>query len=493
MIKRYTNKVIEGIWSLEHKFALWQEMELAVIKVRCEMGKYPKEVWKEMSDILNRHPIDVAWIKEKEKETKHDLNAFLLERLRFLENKYHKYFHDGMTSYDTEEAPFSQMLWESTKEVEGACEVLCQILKSLALKHRYTPMLGRTHGQEAKLQSFGLRVLRWYLSLRYAQNYLETSVGGIKYSKLSGAIGNYQGITPDEEKAALKASFGLKPFVGASQIMPRILHQPLANNLLMVVGALTQIAEDIRLSARSGSPLLQEPFDPKQMGSSAMPHKKNTIFCENQIGMWRMAKGFAGMIQDNIVTWEERAIEQSSVERVAWPDLFHVVMQSFKNMTGVLERLKVFSDNMMLEIDRSHGCYASEDAKELLKKLGEPYGLSYEDAYRIVQLAAAMAHEVGDFAKHIRVAERKSYPDLKEIYRIGDSERNCVPKDIRGIIAQAHLHSMEGLASDGQDVARWNEILEKIFSNADNKRTWGEIFSIEYQLRNESFIFETHK
>ncbi|MDD5341092.1 MAG: lyase family protein [Patescibacteria group bacterium] len=494
MIKRYVNKKIEEIWALGKKYELWLMLELTVIRIRCAMGMFPKYTHEKICDALGEIEFgdkQIAEIAEIEKKTKHDLNAFIEWIKARLPVDLRMYIHWKMTSYDTEEAPFSLMLLESFDLVIQQCDHLCDVLHEMVYKYRYVPMLGRTHGQEAKLQSFGLRALRWYLALDEARQQLLDSQKEIKLSKLSGAIGNYQGITPEEEDAVLR-SLGLKPFVGASQIMPRILHQPLVNALLMIVGSLTQIAEDIRIAARSGLPLMQEFFDKGQMGSSAMPHKKNTITCENQIGTWRMAKGYGNMLRDCMLTWEERAIEQSCVERVAWPDLFHVVMQSFKNMASVLERLQVFPDHMMLEIDNSHGCYASEEAKELLKEFG-----LIDEAYKIVQLAAANVHEHGqvlsDYRKQLQASSVEGYPDIDDAVLLGKHYRSEEVDSINRVISQGDLRPAEALGHSEETVSAWNKKLKEIFADPKKLEKWNEVFTITFQLRNESFIFETHK
>ena len=387
MIERYTDKDIARVWSDENKLKLWQKTELAVIKTMANLGQIDKEIFTKIIEILEGRPIDLVWWKEKEKEIKHDLNAFVEERLRFLPPELQQYFHRKITSYDTEEPAFATMLKESLELVERYFLVLDTILVEMAKRYRFTIMNGRTHGQEAELQTFGKRILTWLRDLRFDLATLKRAAENLIYSKISGAIGSYGSIEPELEEKALEM-LGFEPYYGATQIMPREIYAPIAQVLCQLVVTLNKIALAIRLGARSGRPIYQEPFGKKQKGSSAMPHKKNTISTEKIEGMARMAKRFFDMIQDNIVTWEERAIEQSCVERVAWPDLFHVVIHSLKTMSRVLAGLVVYPDNMLLEIIDSRGCYASNEAKEVLRQLGVQYGLTTEDAYRIIQLAA---------------------------------------------------------------------------------------------------------
>jgi len=493
MVPRYSNSGIADKSSDVNKLNMWQKVELAVIKAKEQLGIFPAGIHQRIKTILGNYPIDeeaVKWWKARDKEIGHDLNAFLDERFRHLPQELHQYFHKGMTSYDTEEPAFSLILLDNIALVEMEIEAFLLSLKAMAIKYRYTPMLGRTHGQEAKMQSFGKRVFTWHRKLTIAQEILRNAKILIGYSKLSGAIGNYQGLDEVEEVTAL-GILGLQPLKGATQIMPRQMHQPLANALVMVVSALTQIAEDIRLAARSGLPILQEPFGKKQKGSSAMPHKKNTITCENQIGMFTMAKGFARMIQDCLVTWEERSIEQSCVERVAWPDLFHVVMQSFKNMKKVVEGLQVFPDNMMMEIFNSRGCYASEDAKDWLKEHGAEFGLSHEDAYRIVQLAAFNAHKVSLFRQNLRQGKIESYVQVEEVYaKVTEHMAHVNSYDhLAVIIANGSLNYSDELDLSEDEVNKWNEILRKIFFVKENVESFKEIFSITYQLRGEEVLF----
>jgi len=253
---------------------------------------------------------------------------------------------------------------------------------------------------------------------------------------------------------------------------------------------LDKIATAIRLGARSGRPIFQEPFGKKQKGSSAMPHKKNTISTEQIEGMGRMAKGFLNMIMDNIKTWEERTIEQSCVERVAWPDLFHVVIHSLKTMARVLKGLVVYPDNMLQEIVDSRGCYASSEAKEVLRKLGVQYGLTSEDAYRIIQLAAFNVFEPSEEIKIVRANLPKSLEEVDVLLPTFQQLPRPEPISIRDIIAKGNLKVSSELEATEEDVKRWNDILKQMFSNPDNLEKWNQIFLPSYLLRNEAKLYQ---
>ncbi|MFA6601303.1 MAG: lyase family protein, partial [Candidatus Paceibacterota bacterium] len=270
MISRYADRRVDKIWSLDEKFRLWQETELAVIRARKELGRIPSGTHRQIRDILVSKPIDVNFIEEREKILHHDLNAFLEERARFLPVELQVFWHERMTSYDTEEAAFARSLQSSCNMVSEDLGALLRALRKLSIEHRHTPMNARTHGQEAELQSFGKRVLTWFKDLDTARLTFVGSMENLGYSKLSGAIGTNSGIDPKLESTAL-GILGFKPWSGATQIMPRIIYTPIAQALDNMVAVIDKIAIDLRLGARSGRPLWHEPFGKSQKGSSAMP------------------------------------------------------------------------------------------------------------------------------------------------------------------------------------------------------------------------------
>lgn len=458
MIERYSVKEIADIWTDKNKLKLWQEVELAVLCASAELGVISFDIFDQIKAALAAAPIDIEWWKDRDNEIKHDLNAFIDERLRHLPQQLHQYFHRGLTSYDTEELPFQLRLIESTEIILSRAQELIKVLKELAQKYRTTPMIGRTHGQEAKLQSFGKRVLTWLIRIQNDLQAIKAATENLHYSKLSGAIGNYQGISPEVEAKAL-SYFLFRPYYGATQIMPRELHARLAETLGCLSASVNQIALDIRLGARSGLPIYQEPFGKKQKGSSAMPHKKNTISTEQLAGMTILADGYCQMIQRCINTWEERAIEQSCVERIAWPDLFHVLAHSLKTICNITAKLTVFEKNMAQEITNSCGLYASEEVKEFIKDIGAQYGLGYEESYRLTQLAAFNAFE----------GQTRS---LKEIL-------------LHGI-----LEVSPNLDAKVEDVKKWNDILDKIFRDPKNKAELEKYFEVAYHLRGEEILFQ---
>ena len=489
MITRYEQVEITGIWSNESKLSLWQKTELSVIKAKVILGELSKEIWLAISKILKRKPIDIHWWLARDKEIGHDLNAFIDERRRHLPLELQRYLHEEITSYDTEESAFARMLKKSLALTKKYLAEIIIVLRDMAKRYRYTVMMGKTHGQDAEPQTFGKRCLTWLRQIEVDLDNLKKAGKNLRFSKISGAGGNYGSINPAVEKEALRI-LGFKPFYGATQIMPRELYTPVSEALCQIVKTLDKIATDIRLGARSGQPIYQEPFGKKQKGSSIMPHKKNTILTEQIEGMARLAKGYQSAIMDNIKTWEERAIEQSCVERVAWPDLFHVTIHSLRTMTRVLKGLAVYPDNMLLEIINSRGCYAAGEIKSFLAEKGVPFGLSAEESYRIVQLAAFNAFKPQPEAERLRNNLPQSLREAEEdLARFQRMERPA-PISIQKIIARAELEVSPELEASEEDVQRWNEILRKIFQEQTSIEEFHQIFSVSYLLRNEEKLYQ---
>jgi adenylosuccinate lyase len=488
MIPRYRSPEIAEIWTDERKLALWQDTELAVIYASERLKVFPPGTYESMRVMLTNAPMDIEWWLAREKEVHHDLNAWLDERRRHLPIELHQYFHgNNMTSYDTEEPAFAHLLINSCAVVGAELGALFVTLRDMARKYRYTVMNGRTHGQEAELQSFGKRCLTWYRALSESEHAFLDAKNHLRYSKISGAIGNYGGLDPRVEALAL-GRLRLQPFYGATQIVPREVHFRLAAALLQMMLSLEKIALDIRLGARSGRPLWHEPFGKKQKGSSAMPHKKNTILTENVQGMARLARGYFDAIRENVVTWEERSIEQSSVERVAWADLFHAVVFALGRMRKVLTGLVVYPDHMLQEIVESRGCYASSEAKEFLKREGAAHGIDGEAAYRIVQLAAFNAFEPSGAMEAVRRAEYAisgMADDMLAKFELPSAFRN-----IRDIVERGELAFMNELETDPKTIEQWNRSLLEIFAKRETQKQWRGLFTPSYLLKHEIRLFK---
>jgi adenylosuccinate lyase len=490
MDERYVDGRVEKIWSLKNKLELWQKTELAFIAAMVFYGLAKSIVFFKIEKIWKSMPINLKWFKERDKKIHHDLNAFLEERVRHLPRWLQKFVHKWITSFDTEEPAFARMLIDSIAVVSAEYEKLEVQLCKMAKKFMFAIMMARTHGQYAELQTQGKRYLTWITELKEAKRQLKESMQMLEYSKIKGAIGNYGEIDPQLEKKALEI-LGFKPFAGATQIMPRILYAPIAASLCGMVVVIDSIATDIRLGARSGIKIYDEPFKKFQKGSSAMPGKKNTIRTEQMEGMARMALGYLEAIMLNIRTWEERAIEQSCVERVVWPDLFHVTVHSLKVMTGVINKMKIYPDNMLKEIHESRGLYASAEAKEFLKTKGSKYGLSAEEGYRIIQLAAFIANEPDPERLGIRNTLPCSLAEADELFEKFKTLPSEKIVSIQELIPRANLYSLpDKLAASKTQVQKWNKVLKKIFARPKNIEEWNILFQPSHLLKNEAILYE---
>ena len=423
---------------------------------------------------------------------KHDLNAFVEERRRFIPTEFQFEFHRDMTSYDTEEAAFAKSLLDASALIEIERQKFFDALFGLARDHRFTLMLERTHGQGAELTSFGTRVGAWKRELFGSSATFDTALKLARYSRISGAVGNYGEISPELEEHALSL-LKLDPFYGATQILPRTMYAPLAQSLQLMCHGLGKIALDIRLGARSGNPIMREPFKKTQMGSSAMPHKRNPITTEQMAGMVRLANGYAQAIVENCSTWEARAIEQSAVERVAWPDLFHVTIRMFSQMTRTIDGLVVYPDNMMREITEARGTYASSPAKNFLAAQLAKRGIEARVAYGIIQLASFNVFRPSKFCLQIR---EEGCTDLKgvderlaEAWEDQDNSRGEI-SSIEYLIPEGELFVTKELAFTQAEVVEWNALLLDLFSNREVEDAWHELFNPSNLLPREAVLFE---
>jgi adenylosuccinate lyase len=495
MIPRYEDAGIRELFSDIEKLKRWDEVELAVIKARVNLGQIPGSTFEAIKSALKENPADLAWWHTRDSEIHHDLNAYLDERRRHIPLELQSEFHRDMTSYDTEEPAQAIVLDAAALTTVMHLSSLESLLGVQAAKYRHTIMLRRTHGQGAKLGSFGGRILTWLAELQVAKQHLLYSLNNVGRSRIAGAIGNYGGnLSPELEEMAL-SELNLNAFTGATQITPRVLTAPLAFSLYLCCEVMGKIAHDFRLMARSGLPLCHEPFAKKQKGSSAMPHKKNTINTEQMEGMVRLAKGYSTAIVEGVKTWEERAIEQSCVERVAWPDLFHVTIRMAQVMTKVIGGMVVYPDNMLREIVESRGTYASDEAKNYLAEIFSKLGVPAEEAYRIVQLASFCALQPKGFWAQARVGESHVLTplhmdsQLDHAIRADATKELMVPVSIRDLIFNAKLYAVPDLEATLEEIGRWNRLLKGIFNETEDAKKWWELFQPSNLIRGEDYLF----
>ena len=377
MIPRYETPEIKKIWTDENRFGRWLDVELAATQAWNEAGVVPDEDFK---NIKEKAGFNVERIREIEEVTQHDVIAFVSSVAETI-GESGRFVHLGLTSSDVIDTASSLLLGESMDVVLGELKKLHKILGEKAVEYRFTPCPGRTHGIHAEPTTFGLKLLNHYAELgrdieRLSQTKKEMMVG-----KLSGAVGTYANCPPAIEASVCELlGLGIDPV--STQVIQRDRHARIVTDLAIFGGTLERLALEVRHLQRTEVLEALEPFKKGQKGSSAMPHKKNPILCERVCGMSRLLRGFAVPALEDIALWHERDISHSSVERVMWPDAFHLAHYMTKIMIKVMSGLVVNADKMMEDIDITKGLLFSG---RVLITLVEREGVSREEAYAIAQ------------------------------------------------------------------------------------------------------------
>lgn len=370
------------IWTDEARFDRWLEVELAVCEAWMKKGKIPESSFK---TIKSKASYRVDRITEIEAEVHHDVIAFLTSVAEFV-GPDSRFIHLGMTSSDLLDTSFALLLKQAGEMIRTDVEGLIAALKVRAFEHKNTPMIGRSHGIHAEPITFGLKLAVWYAEFSRHLARLNMAIEDIAVGKISGAVGTFAHISPDIESEVCN-SLGLKPAPISTQIVQRDRHANFFSTLAGIAASVEKIAVEIRHLQRTEVFEVAEPFGKGQKGSSAMPHKRNPILCENVAGLARLVRTNAMAALENVALWHERDISHSSVERVIAPDSTILVDFMLARITKVIEGLDVFPENMKKNLDASLGLYSSQDV--MLALVGK--GMTREDAYRMVQVAAMKA------------------------------------------------------------------------------------------------------
>ncbi|MEK7653140.1 MAG: adenylosuccinate lyase [Patescibacteria group bacterium] len=406
MIGRYETSEIAAAWLEEAKFQLWLQTELAVLEAKVKQGRLHPDV---ATQIRQDGIVDLDQIAALEAELEHDLLAFVRSVQSKLDSQVAGEFHRDMTSYDTEEIPTNVRVRDSINILLEALDKLIVVVRMQAIKYKRTLQIARTHGQHAEPITFGFKMLGWLEAFRRDYERLQVARAAIAVGKIRGAVGVFGELGPEIEATAC-ASFGLAVPTHATQILHRDRIAQVMTTLAIVAGNVEHVAQDFRLMAQTEVLEVREPFGQKQAGSSRMPHKKNTIVTERLCGMPRLIRGYALAALEEIQTWGERDISQSSVERVMLPDTFHLVHYMLKKLAWVLEKMEVFPDQMMRNLNLTRGCIFSGQVKDLL--VG--WGLESEATYRLVQKASFAAMEQGRELKALIAEHELVAPLLKD-------------------------------------------------------------------------------
>ncbi|MDR1452890.1 MAG: adenylosuccinate lyase [Candidatus Margulisbacteria bacterium] len=393
MIERYSLPVMQAVWEPENKFRQWLNIELAACEANHKLGLIPKKDWQ---TIKTKARFDVRRIDEIEKETNHDVIAFLTNVAENV-GPASRFIHLGLTSSDIGDTAACLLLKQSAEILEKDLEALLQALKIQALKYKDTIMIGRTHGIHAEPTTFGLKLLLWHEEMRRNKQRLSRAGKNISVGKLSGAVGTYANIDPFVEKYVCQ-KLGLTPCAVATQIVQRDRHAEFMTTLAIIGASLEKIAVEIRLLQKTDTAEAAEPFGKGQKGSSAMPHKRNPIICERITGLARVLRGYAGAALENVALWHERDISHSGAERIIFADGCILLDYMFSLAHKVLTGLEIYPQRMARNMDACGGIIFSQ--RVLLALVGK--GLTRETAYKLVQRNALRARdEDGSFRENI--------------------------------------------------------------------------------------------
>ena len=398
MIERYTRPEMGRIWTLENKYRKWLDVELAVCEVLFEKGAIPPEDFKSIKEKAN---FDVNRIEEIERETHHDVIAFLTSVAEFV-GPSARFIHEGLTSSDVLDTAFGLLLTEASGLLVEDIEKLLAVLKRRAFEFKNTVQIGRSHNVHAEPITFGLKLAVWYSEMERNRDRMLQARETIRVGKISGAVGTFANIAPEIEDA-LCARLGLKPASVSTQIIQRDRHADFFSTLAIIGCSIEKIATEIRLLQHTEIREVEEYFAPSQKGSSAMPHKRNPISTENLSGLARVLRGNAMAAMENVALWHERDISHSSVERIIGPDSTILLDYMLVRLTRVLDMLTVYPDNMKRNMSVSGNLFFSQQVLlALIQK-----GISREEAYRIVQQdAMSVWSKGGDLREELKSDER---------------------------------------------------------------------------------------
>jgi len=379
MIPRYSRPEMTVIWEPATKFRIWFEIEAHACTALAELGVIPKEAAKTIWERGNAATFDVARIDEIEREVKHDVIAFLTHLSEFV-GEDARFIHQGMTSSDVLDTCLSVQLVRASDILLADLDALLTALKTRALEHKDTICIGRSHGIHAEPTTFGLKLAQAYVEFERCRERMVAARKEIATCAISGAVGTFANIDPAVEAHVAKA-MGLEPEPVSTQVIPRDRHAMFFATLGVIASSIERLATEIRHLQRTEVLEAEEFFSKGQKGSSAMPHKRNPILTENLTGLARLVRGMALPAMENVALWHERDISHSSVERMIGPDATVTLDFALVRLTGVIENLVVYPENMQKNLDQLGGLVFSQRVLLALTQKGA----SREDAYSFVQ------------------------------------------------------------------------------------------------------------
>jgi len=419
MIPRYTRPEMGDIWSERHKYECWLAVELAASEVLAELGDVPREA----AQALRAHAaFDVARIQEIEREVRHDVIAFttaVAERMKAAGvESAARWLHYGLTSNDVVDTAQALQIRDASKLIAAELEQLSGILQARAFEHRKTIQIGRTHGMHAEPITFGLKLALWWDEMERHRRRFALAAEEMRVGKLSGAVGTLAHIGPEAEERICER-LGLRAAPIASQVLSRDLHAHYIATIAGIASSLDKIALEIRHLQRTEVREAEEPFAAGQKGSSAMPHKRNPVTCEQICGLARVVRANAQAAFENVALWHERDISHSSVERVILPDSTILIDYLLAKTSWLISGLRVNVERMRRNLELTRGLVFSG---QLLLDLAAA-GIQREEAYKLVQAHAMKAwEEEGDFRTAVQadpqIRRFLSQADLDRVFSL---------------------------------------------------------------------------
>jgi len=418
MIPRYSRPDMVAIWSPETRFRIWFEIEAHATDKLAELGVVPKEAAKKIWEKGGKATFDIARIDEIERETKHDVIAFLTH-LSEIVGPEARFVHQGMTSSDVLDTTLAVQLARASDILLADIDALLAAIKRRAMEHKYTPTIGRSHGIHAEPVTFGLKLAQAYAEFERCRSRLLNARAEVATCAISGAVGTFANIDPRvEEHVAQQLGLSVEPV--STQVIPRDRHAMYFATLAVIASSIERLAIEIRHLQRTEVYEAEEYFSPGQKGSSAMPHKRNPVLTENLTGLARMVRAYSIPAMENVALWHERDISHSSVERYIGPDATITLDFALSRLTGVVDKLLIYPDNMKKNLDKLSGLHNSQRVLLALTQAG----VSREDSYRLVQRNAMKTWlEGADFLASLKadteVSSRIPATELEAMFDLG--------------------------------------------------------------------------
>lgn len=418
MIVRYSRPEMVAVWSPETKYRIWFEIEAHTCDALAALGVIPKEAAKNIWEKGKNAKFDTKRIDEIEAVTKHDVIAFLTHLAEFV-GPDSRFIHQGMTSSDILDTTLNVQLMRASDILLTDLDGLLTSLKKRAFEHKNTITIGRSHGIHAEPTTFGIKLALAYAEFSRARERLVAAKEEVSTCAISGAVGTFANIDPRVEAHVAKA-LGMRPEPVSTQVIPRDRYAMFFATLGVIASSVERLAVEIRHLQRTEVLEAEEYFSPGQKGSSAMPHKRNPVLTENLTGLARMVRSYALPAMEDVALWHERDISHSSVERFIAPDATVTLDFALARLTSVIDKLLVYPDNMMKNLDKFHGLVHSQRVLLALTQAG----VSREDAYRLVQRNAMKVWEQDkDFLQELlndeEVRKALSEADIREKFDLG--------------------------------------------------------------------------